>query len=70
MLTLFLLFTVHGVLPAAISDNKEYVDQLAIDSQLSEGISIESIFCKDLEANAPQTTGLSETYLVSQLNVF
>lgn len=51
---------------AAISDNKEYVDQLAIDSQLSEGISIEQIFCKDVDADP----AASETYLVSQLNVF
>lgn len=54
---------------AAISDNKEYVDQLAIDSQLSEGISIEDILCKDVESDPPPF-GSSETYLVSQLSVF
>ncbi|TYZ65544.1 hypothetical protein PybrP1_007721 [[Pythium] brassicae (nom. inval.)] len=58
-----------GCASYAISDNKEYVDQLAIDSQLSEGISIEEILCRDVESD-PAALGSSETYLVSQLSVF
>lgn len=44
------------------------MDQLAIDSQFSEGINVEDIFCKDLDSEKP--SGQSETYVVSQLSVF
>lgn len=56
----------------AISDNKEYVDELAIDSHLSEGISIEEIFCKDLvdQNDAAMDPGQSATYLHSEQSLF
>ncbi|KAF1331981.1 Methyltransferase, partial [Globisporangium splendens] len=59
----------------AISDNKEYVHELATDSHLSEGISVEEIFCNDLEeedesAEKEEGRNQSVTYLRSELNGF
>uniref|UniRef100_K3WQ59 Anoctamin transmembrane domain-containing protein n=1 Tax=Globisporangium ultimum (strain ATCC 200006 / CBS 805.95 / DAOM BR144) TaxID=431595 RepID=K3WQ59_GLOUD len=61
----------------AISDNKEYVHELAIDSHLSEGISVEEIFCKDLEeqngsagSKGGERRDHSETNLRLELNAF